>query len=162
MTTKTKNQTTRKSKANNHQICVLTRFSQGNQNLRGYFTLTNVETLRKVCKSSKPLDSAGQEILLNTLVESLKNRNLLSRVADVEDSKYALVPKDNEIFQEYFDLIQRYMCCFNSVDTYLEENRYRHSSIIISIDIMDASKTNILGFIYKDGCYEKQLEYQLN
>jgi hypothetical protein len=162
METKVKTKAPRRSKTNNYQVCVIVLFSKGDQNLRGYFILTDVEILRKVGESIKSQDSSTSDTLLANLLASLANRNLLSKVKGVDDTKYALVPQDNEAFQAFSDQISKYIGGFIGVKKFLERSDVRQSLIYIFIDITDVSKTKITGSYYKDGDVEITPAYILN
>lgn len=162
METKVKTKAPKRPKTNNYQVCVSVLFSKGDQNLRGYFILTDVEILRKVCESINPQDSSTSDTLLTNLLASLSNRNLLSKVKGVDDTKYALVPKDNNAFQAFSDPISQYIGCFIGAKKFLERSDVRYSSIYIFIDISDVSKTKISGSYYNGGDIENTPMYPLN
>lgn len=159
MKTKVKNQSTKKS---NIIAFVMIKFFQEDQLLRELNFITQTGNLKSIGEFCKKKNKKFRDKVYKYLVDEPEQFNDLFCKTDNPDQHCILTSDNDDMFQEYTNIVQHYLCCFEKVLSFIEQYSVDGFTFLITVDLSDESKSEVLGNYSILGEKDPDIDFQLN
>jgi hypothetical protein len=162
METTIRKKSVRKSKKSDCLALVIIEFLKDNQPFRMFDFITQTENLRLIREFCKNKNKKYRNKVHEFLVDEPEHFNVLFSKTDLSDLSHLFSSEFTDLFQEYSNIVQHYLCCFEGVLSFIEQNSAAVFTFLISVDLSDESKTQVLGNFTTKGGKDQDIDYQLN
>jgi len=161
MTKKIKNQMRRNSKYDEKAIFIEVDFLKNGKTIMCFSFITNKKNIDIITEHVNGKNNGYKDEVYQCLINDIEHyKNLFYE--NIKDYSIILTPEYEELFQEYTNMVQHYLCCYDSLLPYVEEHRDEPYFIALSVNYEDKTEHSITGVVIKEIDNEYEFtEYQL-